>query len=183
VRVLIAYGTTEGQTRKIAEHVAEHLRAQGHTPELFDCARHDAELQIADFDAVVVIASIHEKAHPVYVTRFVQAHLDALQLKPSLFMSVSLSAAFDDSRAEAQTYVDQFLADTGWKPTLTHLVAGALLHSQYDYYEEQIVERFVLKGREVAAGAEGDRELTDWDDLSQTVETFMRSAGEQAQDG
>lgn len=182
MRVLIAYGTTEGQTRKIAEHVAGRLGAGGHAAELFDSARPPADPQIADFDAVVVIASIHQQAHPAHVARFVQAHLDPLQLKPSLFMSVSLSAAFDESRAEAQAYVDRFLADTGWQPTRTHLVAGALLRSQYDYFEQQIVEHVVLKGRETA-GAEGDRELTDWDDLSQTVEAFMRSAGEQAQDG
>jgi menaquinone-dependent protoporphyrinogen oxidase len=176
VRVLIAYGTTEGQTRKIAEHVAQQLGAEGHAAELFDSARPDADLQIADFDAMAIIASIHQEAHPKYVTRFVKAHLDALQSKPSLFLSVSLSAAFEDSKADAQGYVDQFLADTGWKPTLTHLVAGALLHSQYDYYEQQIVERFVLKEHEIAGGPESDRELTDWDDLSRTVDAFMQAA-------
>jgi menaquinone-dependent protoporphyrinogen oxidase len=176
VKVLIAYGTTEGQAHKIAEHVARQLGAWGHAVELFDSARPDADLRIADFDALVVIASIHQEAHPQYVTRFVKAHLDQLQSKPSLFLSVSLSAAFEDSRAEAQTYVDQFLADTGWKPTLTHLVAGALLHSQYDYFEQQIVERFVLKEHEIAGGPESDRELTDWDDLSRTVETFMQTS-------
>ena len=182
MRVLIAYGTTEGQTRKIAEHVAQQLDAGGHAAELVDSARPPAGLQIADFDALVVIASIHQKAHPQHVARFVREHLDALQRNPSLFMSVSLSAAFEEGRAEAQQYVDRFLADTGWTPTRTHLVAGAFLHSLYDFYEEQIVEHVVLKGREIA-GTEGDRELTDWDDLSQTVEAFMRSAGEQAQDG
>lgn len=176
MKVLIVFGTTEGQTRKIAEHVAQRLEADAHQTELLDSERHAADVPIADFDAVVVVASIHQQAHQVAVTIFAKGHAEALQSKPTLFLSVSLSAAFDDTRAEAQSYVDQFLADTGWRPTMTHLVAGALLRSQYDYFEEQILERFVLKGHEID-GSGGDLELTDWDDLSKAVKTFMQAAG------
>ena len=45
MRVLIAYGSTEGQTRKIAEKSAEHLRQLQHDVQLVDCC----ELQ-TDFD-------------------------------------------------------------------------------------------------------------------------------------
>jgi menaquinone-dependent protoporphyrinogen oxidase len=174
MKALVAYGTTEGQTRKIAEYVAERIGAAGDSAELLHCEHQSADHQVADFDLVMVVASIHQQAHQKSVTQFVKAHLDALQSKPTLFLSVSLSAAFDDSRDEAQSYVDAFLSDTGWNPTQTHLVAGALLHSQYDYFEEQIVEHVVLKGREIA-WSEGDQELTDWGDLDQTVEAFLQS--------
>ena len=41
MNVLIVYGTTEGQTRKIAEWTATHVRERGHQVELHDsaCAR------------------------------------------------------------------------------------------------------------------------------------------------
>ena len=38
VNVLIIYGTTEGQTRKIAEWTATHVRKRGHQVELRDSA-------------------------------------------------------------------------------------------------------------------------------------------------
>ena len=175
MKALIAYGTTEGQTRKVAEHVAGLVRERGGDADLHNCERHAAALQVADYDAVAVVASIHQQAHQESVMQFVQAQRDALQAKPALFLSVSLSAAFDDKRAEAQGYVDDFLSQTGWKPTATHLVAGAVRPSQYDYFEQEIVERIVLKGHE--SEAEGERELTDWDDLSAAVTAFLQSAG------
>ena len=176
MKALIAYGTTEGQTRKIAEHVAERVGALGGAAQLHNSERHAAELRVGDHDVAIIVASIHQQAHQATVARFVVAHLDALQALPTLFLSVSLSAAFDDKRAEAQNYVDTFLTETGWTPTATHLVAGALRPSQYDYFEQEIVERVVLKGHESEAG-EGDRELTDWDDLTEAVTAFLKSAG------
>jgi menaquinone-dependent protoporphyrinogen oxidase len=173
-RVLIVYGTTEGQTRKIAEHVAGCLRAGDHDVGLYDSARPLQDLEVTNFDAVVVVASIHQQVHQESVTNFVRTHLAQLTPKPTLFVSVSLSAAFDEGKRDAMGYVDQFIADAGWRPTQTLLVAGALRYSQYDYYEEQIIEHLVLKGREITE-RQGDCELTDWDGLSRDVEAFMRS--------
>lgn len=174
MKVLVVYGTTEGQTLKIAEHVAERLRHGGHPVELFDSARPSTDLNVADFGAVVVVGSIHQEVHQQSVIQFVQAHLDALSGKPSLFLSVSLSAAFDDSKADAQGYVERFVADTGWQPTRTDLVAGAVRPSQYDYFEEQLVEHVVLKGRD-SVDPEAEQELTDWDALSSTADAFAQS--------
>ena len=36
MRILICYGTTEGQTRKIAEFIADVVKRGGHEPALFD---------------------------------------------------------------------------------------------------------------------------------------------------
>jgi menaquinone-dependent protoporphyrinogen oxidase len=177
VRILVVYGTTEGQTRKIAEHVSQHLREGGHEVGLYDSAQGLGKLEITDFGAAVIVASIHQQAHQESVTNFVRAHLGQLQTRPTLFLSVSLSAAFEETKPEAKTYVNRFLANTGWQPTRICLVAGALRHTNYDYFEEQIVEHIVLKGREVGEPGR-DQELTDWEGLSRDVEAFMRSLGE-----
>jgi len=175
VKVLVVYGTTEGQTRKIAEHVSRHLREDHHEVRLCDSAQ-VRNLDIALFDTIMISASIHQQAHQESVTNFVCAHLGQLRTRPALFLSVSLSAAFDETKPEAKTYVDRFLADTGWQPTRICLVAGALRYSTYDYYQEQIVKHTVLKGREIAEPGR-DQELTDWEGLSRDVDAFMRSIG------
>lgn len=176
-QILVAYGTTEGQTRKIAGYVVDQLRRAGHEVRLYDSSENPGDLIIGDFDAVIVIGSIHFKAHSEPVTIFARAHRQQLQAKPTLFISVSLSAAFPETRPEAQSYVDRFVEETGWQPHQTCLVAGALRYSQYGFYEEEIVEHIVLKGRE--AGEFGhDHEFTDWEALSAEVESFTRLLGE-----
>ena len=63
MKILVAYGTTEGQTRKIAEFVARHLREAGNDVQLHDSARLALGLKVGDADVVVVAASVHLKVH------------------------------------------------------------------------------------------------------------------------
>ena len=107
------------------------------------------------------------------------AHLDQLQTRPTLFISVSLSAAYPDGLPEAQAYVDTFLETTKWKPTQTAIVAGAVRYDEYDYFMEQIVRHVVLKDRD-AADAHGDHEFTDWDELARTIDGFLKTEAETA---
>lgn len=174
MRILVAFGTSEGQTRKIAEAVATQLRRLGHEVHLFNTDSSPAGLQVDSFDKVVVAGSVHQKRHQESVEDFVMANLAELQKMPALFLSVSLSAAFADGMPEAQGYVDAFLKETGWKPAQTHLVAGALWQAEYDYFKAQIIEHVVLKDRKVK-DPDRDHEFTDWSSLARAVESFIRS--------
>jgi menaquinone-dependent protoporphyrinogen oxidase len=62
-----------------------------------------------------------------------------LDTKPSAFISVSLSAVLERARTEAQKYVERFISVTGWRPRKTLLLGGALRFTEYDYFQEQIV--------------------------------------------
>ncbi len=174
MRILVAFGTSEGQTRKIAEAVAARVRELGHDAHLFDTAGSPADLHVASYDKIVVTGSVHQQRHQESVEVFVAARLTELQKRPTLFLSVSLSAAFAEGMTEAQSYVDTFLASTGWKPTQSLLVAGALQYAEYDYFKEQLIEHVVLKGRKVE-GSKGDHEFTDWASLSRVINSFVRS--------
>ncbi|TMJ34465.1 MAG: protoporphyrinogen oxidase [Alphaproteobacteria bacterium] len=176
MKILVAFGTLEGQTRKIAEAVAARVHDLGHDAHLFDTAGtgSPAELHVDSYDKIIVAGSVHHKRHQESVEDFVTAKVAELQKKPTLFLSVSLSAAFPEGMTEAQSYVDAFLAGTGWKPTQSLLVAGALQYTEYDYFQEQVIEHIVLKGRKIE-GLRGDLEFTDWAALSRTVDSFVRS--------
>jgi len=174
LKILIVYGTTEGQTQKIAERVAADLRLSGHAIEIYGSARRPDDLDVNAFDRVIVAGSVHQKQHQRSLEIFVLGNLEQLKAKPTLFLSVSLSAAFADGKADAQSYVDEFFAYTGWRASRALLVAGALRYDEYDYFMEQIVEYVVLKDREVA-GLKGDHEFTDWDAISRSVEAFIQS--------
>ena len=124
MNVLIVYGTTEGQTRKIAEWTATHIRERGHQVELQDSAALTSDLKLGAFDTFIIAASIHQKHHQETVTNFVFAHHQQLNAKPSALISVSLSAALEDQRPEAQEYVDRFVSGVRWHPRLTLLLGG-----------------------------------------------------------
>jgi len=124
LNVLIVYGTTEGQTRKIAEGTALRVRERGHGTEPLDSAALVLDFNIDKYDAFIIAASVHQEYHQETITNFVMAHLKLLENKPSAFISVSLSAVLEGT--EAQKYLDRFVAMTGWRPRMTLLLGAAI---------------------------------------------------------
>jgi menaquinone-dependent protoporphyrinogen oxidase len=175
VNVLIVYGTTEGQTRKIAGWTAAHVRERGHQVELCDSAAFAPSSGFEVFHAFIIAASVHQEQHQDTITNFVIAHRKLLNIRPSAFISVSLSAVLEDGRTEAQKYVDRFVSVTGWRPRVTLLLGGALRFTEYDYFQEQIIKFIVMK-RGGAASTERDREFTDWNALANFVNGFLETA-------
>lgn len=170
--VLIAYGTSEGQTRKIANFVASRIRELGHEAVTHDTADYLGELRLEDFDRMIVAGSVHERGHQEGLELFVLSYRQILEARPTMFLSVSLSAAFEDGCGEANGYVEKFLDSTGWKPTRRLLVAGALRHGEYGYYKKMIVKHQVLKDHALT-NPETDQEFTDWNALEKAVVDFV----------
>jgi len=176
MNVLIIYGTTEGQTRKIAAWTATHIRERGHQVELLDSAALASDLKLGAFHAFIIAASVHQTHHQDAITNFVFAHHELLNARPSAFISVSLSAALEDEKPEAQKYVDRLVSVTGWQPSVTILLGGALRFTEYDYFQEQFV-KFVVMKRSRTVGPERDHEFTDWNALADFVDRFLETAG------
>jgi menaquinone-dependent protoporphyrinogen oxidase len=174
MKILIAFGSSEGQTQKIAKHVADRLQGLGHTPQLYDTSKSPKGLDLKTFDRIIVAGSVHQERHQESLSLFVEARHAELERTPTLFLSVSLSAAFPEGLAEAQGYVDAFLSATGWKPAQTLLVAGALRYDEYDYFKEQIIQHVVLKGRKVDE-SDRDHEFTDWAAVDAAVDRCIGS--------
>lgn len=175
MNILIVYGTTEGQTRKIAKRMETRVRECGHEVELRDSALLTSGSNLEAFQAFIIAASVHQQRHQDTITDFAIAHHDLLNARPSAFVSVSLSAALESERTEAQGYVDRFVSVTGWQPRMTLLLGGALRFTDYDYFQEQIV-KFIVMGRDTAASAERDHEFTDWNALDGFVDAFLETA-------
>ncbi len=176
MNILIVYGTSEGHTRKICEHVAERLTAAGHSTSVKDSARPLAGVQPTDFDGAVVAGSVHQQRHQDSLRLFVAAHREQLAAIPTLLISVSLSAAFKLGRKDAEGYLSDFLDQTGWTPGRSLLVAGALRFSKYDYFMQQIVEHVVMAHRELGEKT-NDYDFTDWEALDAAVDEFVASVG------
>jgi len=172
MKILIAYATTEGQTRKIAQAVADQLVELGHEVELLDTARKRRDVHTDDFDAFIVAASVHQDAHQNEIEVFVTACLQVLTAKPGMFMSVSLAAAFEEKAADATAYISNFIDRTGWTPDHSLAVAGAVRSEEYDYFQQQILEHIILKDRDELR-PDKPQEFTDWTGLAKAVKEFL----------
>lgn len=168
--ILIVYGTSEGQTRKIAAFLARRLEDAGHAVTLADAIRQPVVPRASDFDAVIVAARVHAGRYPREVVRFVRANRAALGTMPNVFVSVSKSAARlaigDDQRL--QKYVGDFLHRTGWAPARVFHVAGARLYTRHGALGRWILG--LVDGNRFSTNR--DYEWTDWAALETFADEF-----------
>lgn len=175
MKFLMIYGTTEGQTRKISEFIAIKLVEAGHEVDVRNSVRRLHDLDVSSYDAAIIAGSVHQRNHQESIANFVIAHRKQLEKLPTLFISVSLSIVFDGSAGEAIDYLEHFIDHTGFRPTKSLLVAGALRFDEYDYFMEQIIEFVVLKDQEKIIK---DEEFTDWNKLEKDVSAFVGTISE-----
>jgi menaquinone-dependent protoporphyrinogen oxidase len=176
--ILVAYGSTEGQTRKIAEFIAERLRIRGHRVDLVDTATPAAQQVLPQYQAAFIGGSVHQQRHQSSLLHFVKANHAWLMSMPVAVFSVSLAAALDDmdSRLEARRLLDEFADDCGLEPLTVRCIAGALKYTQYDYLKRQLM-RMIARQRGRSTDTSQDIEYTDWTDVEAFVDESLAAAG------
>jgi len=174
VSILIVFATQEGQTANIARFVEDEARQEGHDVTLVDTSEDTTQVSFEGVDKVVLAAPVHERRHPEHFEVFLSSQRSQLEERPTLLLSVSLSAAFPEGLEDAQDYVLEMEMRTGFKPTREALVAGAVRASRYDYFASQVVQHVVLRGRDFDPDA-GEHEFTDWEALAAVISGFLRN--------
>ncbi|MGI9401400.1 MAG: flavodoxin domain-containing protein [Rhizobiaceae bacterium] len=172
MKVYIIYATTEGHTGKVVDFVSNLLSERGIEVSSHDTAGKQERSGISEFDKVIVAGSVHSGRHQEALEMFVFANKDELNALPTLFLSVSMAAAFDDSISDAERYVSEFKDSTKWLPSQYLLVAGAIDHTDYGYFEEAALQYGDLADHAFAEMKE-DKVFTDWDALSNKVNRFI----------
>ena len=166
--VPVFYATTEGQTRRIAERVAAQLLEHGLDSRAIRIVH--AEAMAIDWGKVrgaCVAASLHRQHHQPEAAAFARRFSHELSSVPSLFISVSLSAASKNANEvrAAATLAEAFPLATGWTPWKVAAVAGRLAYTQYNWVVRWMMRRIALK--EGASGdTSRDHEYTDWDEIT-----------------
>ncbi len=166
--ILVVFHTSEGQTARIAEHVAAVLRDLGDEVAVHDVAGAPAPEQ---YDGVIVGDSIHAVRHSRALTRYVHDHVAVLNKLPAALFQVSLTSANhdDEHTANAQRLVQELLDRTDFDPDLVGLFAGALVYTQYGWFKRRVM-RVIARREDGDTDTSHDHEYTDW----QAVEQFGR---------
>ena len=179
--ILVVYGTTDGHTRKIAQVLAENLRAQFCSVDIVDAAGMLRRLSPESYDGVIVAASVHIGSYQRAVANWAGAHAKLLNMLPTAFLSVCLAVLEPGTkpREEILRIMRRFLDRCGWRPTITKMVAGALPYTRYNWLKRIMMKRIVAKA---GGGTDTTRdyEYTDWNDLRTFSRDFAELAAQRA---
>ena len=128
-RLLVAFTTYDGHTAKMAERIASSLREDDCADEVCDLARLRPERPVHEYDGVIGGGPLHGSKHHRQLVRFAAQNCVALNEQPSAIFLVRLSAAGNvEQQSDATRCLNELLDETGWKPSATAIVAGALLY-------------------------------------------------------
>lgn len=168
MKFLIVYGTTEGQTRKIAYYMAKVLQNSGHNVLVAEAIEEPPSP--IEFDAVLIGASIHIGAYQSAVTHYIKNYLNILNSTPGAFFSVCLAIASDieDEHQEVARITKTYLDKVGWRPNSVIQIAGALKYTQYNFFKRLLMKMIAKKEGRTTDTAQ-DYEYTDWE----AVKTFV----------
>ena len=174
-RVLILYGTSEGQTVSISEYIAEVVRDHGHEAETLDIKILPGGFALDGYEPVIVGASIHMGQHEEYVRDFVNRNREALERIPSAFYSVSLTARehTEEPRAQTKEYVEKFARETGWHSDMAGIFGGALRYTQYGFVKRHLMKKISKDRGSADTDTSRDYEYTNWNDVRHFAEEFL----------
>jgi menaquinone-dependent protoporphyrinogen oxidase len=136
---LVVFASRSGQTRRLAEGMADRVRTLGHEVQIQD-VRTEALPLLERYAGVLLAASVHLGHHEREFLKFVRSRRGELDMLPTVFFSVSLTEAAaedvhlpDQDRVDARLAVSKILEDfvleTGWRPQRAVPIAGALTDS------------------------------------------------------
>jgi menaquinone-dependent protoporphyrinogen oxidase len=173
-RFLVLYGTTDGQTRKIAAAIADEFRAFGDEVDVANAKRPHPPIRPDAYLAVVVAGSVHAGGYQRSVRRWVRAHRDGLAGRPTAFVSVCMGVVEHNPTTdrELDRILTRFFEKTGWRPTMTKIVAGALPFTKYNWLKRRVMLRIVRKQMGSNVDTRRDYEYTDWNDLKAFARDF-----------
>jgi len=171
-KTLVLYFSGYGHTRKIAERIRMRLEALGE--DAHAAALADDDVNPADFDRIILGASIRNGKHKPAVHDFIRRHQALLEQRPSGFFSVNLVARKPGKNTpETNPYVKAFVEKCPWKPDLVGVFAGNLDYQRYSFMDRNII-RFIMWLTKGPTDPKTNAEFTDWDEVDRFAERVAR---------
>jgi len=159
--------------RQKSRRLAQTLTTEGNVVDVRDARRIEREVMPEAYDGVIVAASIHARGYQRAVRRWVRRHAAALNGLPTAFLSVCLAVLEHRPEVEGdlRRILERFVARTGWHPTISQHIAGALLYTRYGWLKKRIMRRIVAKAS-ADTDTSRDYEYTDWKALEEFAHSF-----------
>lgn len=161
--MLLLYATRDGQSRRIAAHVAARLAESGITASPRDLSvAFPAPADLAASKLIVIVAAVRYGRHLPEAERLLVAFRDLPALAPLVFVSVNLTARKPGKdTAEGNQYLRKLLARHRLKPILATAVAGRLDYQRCNWLDRQAI-RLIMKMTGGPTDPESCIEFTQW---------------------
>jgi menaquinone-dependent protoporphyrinogen oxidase len=174
-KILLAYFSVYGQTRKICEALQSELTRLGVAADLKPLAEAADGLDV--YDAIVIGASIRHGKHNPAVFEFITEHRALLEAKPSGFFSVNLVARKPEKNTpETNPYMKAFVARSPWKPKLLGVFGGNLDYQRYQPFDRAAI-RFIMWITKGPTDPHTNVEFTNWDDVRRFAASIATNVG------
>lgn len=176
MRTLIIYATEEGQTAKIATHIANRLSAKGFPADRHNIAvEPDKVIALDAYDAVIIGSPMHFSHYDRRLADYIRQFREELSEIPSAFFSVSLGILSDDEseQDEVRKITEAYLDATQWKPSIKTHFAGAIRYSRYGWWKRHIMQ-WTVRRAGGPTDAHFDYEFTDWGKVDEFVDRYVK---------
>lgn len=172
-RILLVYGTVEGQTARISQVLCTELRQLGNQVDIFSVQRLPPGLDLDSYDAVMAGGAVHASTYPRPLQKWLKRNSSRITAKPGAFFSVCLGILEKNPalRGKEKRIAQNLFDKTGWHPSLSTVFAGALAYTRYSW-----MKRWMMK--QIAARSGGDtdttrdHEYTNWDEVKAFARKF-----------
>jgi menaquinone-dependent protoporphyrinogen oxidase len=166
--ILIIYGSTYGQTERVARRLGELLLKAGYAVDLHRGDQLPTHLTLETYNGVLVAASVLGGYHQRYIRKFVRHNAARLNSLVSAFVSVCGSAGSDPAKASG--YIDGLLEESGWRPAITRSFTGAVAYTKYSWPIRWVLKR-MSRSKGLPTDTSRDWDFTEW----REVDAFARS--------
>lgn len=171
MNTLILYSSVDGHTKKICQYIADKLQSNtANTVDLIQLSEFTKQANyteaFANYDTIVIGASIRYGKHRKYVSDFIEQNKAVLAEKNTAFFSVNLVARKPEKNtATTSPYVVKFLQTTNWQPTIADVFAGQLDYARYGLFDKLII-KFIMWMTKGPTHSDKPIEFTDWQRVS-----------------
>ncbi|MCL2316015.1 MAG: menaquinone-dependent protoporphyrinogen IX dehydrogenase [Actinomycetia bacterium] len=170
-KILVLHSSRFGQSIKIASAINDELIVRGLETQ-FGPLNVATAPNPAVHDALVLVASVRYGHFDKLAYDLVSRYGWWLERVPTLLVTVSLTARKEEKRDPAvHSYTRKFLDETGWVPTHTEVVAGALEYPRYNLLDKLAIQ-MIMTMTKGPTDPETMVEYTDWDRVEETADEF-----------
>ena len=168
-QTLIIYSTTDGQTQRICERIAQATD----TSKLVSIKQAGDET-LTNYDQIVIGASIRYGRHQPAVYQFIEKNRALLSKTKSAFFSVNVVARKPEKNTpETNPYMQKFLELTSWRPDILTVFAGRLNYPQYRFIDRFMI-RLIMYMTKGPTDTSQTYEFTDWARVDEFADTLAK---------
>lgn len=163
-KIALIFSTVDGHTITICERLVEVVKKHGFDAKMIELNA-EASINLAEFDRIVLGASIRYGKQRPEVLQFVRDNLDVLKEKRTAYFSVNAVARKPEKRSpESNPYVRKFLASVAWEPSHIGIFGGRICYSKYGFLDRTMI-RFIMWITKGPTNLDADVDFTDWSEV------------------